>query len=312
MPQKIVVDAGIPREPLLPFLKGHFWDQGQRYNLVSTGGPLRWPLRDGDGVQECKVWDPRGPPGSVRVLTAEEVWACQGRSNEAWQALRAAGASPATILAEGSRATGGQTAAALVLMAAYIADGGARAGAGYDVFDDENVNKLLSWLRRWKRGLTKGRTSDGLVVVIPGPVMFMREMIKGNGIFYTIRGYQKGSSNIRDDAPKSRGISYTTQRYQKGSTNTPDDVSQGDGIGYTIRSYHKGSTNIRNDFFQGDGILYTIQSYQKGSTNIRNDFSQGDGIFYTIQSYQKRSTNIRNDFFQGGGIFYTIQSYQKG
>ncbi|CAE7778356.1 unnamed protein product [Symbiodinium sp. CCMP2592] len=151
-PERVIIDAGIPREPLLPFLKGHFWNEGKRFNLVSTGGPLRWPLRDGSGVQESVVWDPRGPPG-VRVLEPAEVWACQGRTRETWDHLRGEGLEPEEILVEGARATGGHTAAALCLMTAYVMNDGTKAGSVRDLLDDENLNKLLGWLRKWKRGL---------------------------------------------------------------------------------------------------------------------------------------------------------------
>ena len=159
-PERIVVDAGIPREPLLPFLKGHFWQDGQRFNLVSTGGPLRWPLREGEGIQESVVWDARGPPGAVRRLLPEEVWACQGRTVESWKQLRAEDVPAERLLAEGARATGGQTAAALTLLAAYLAGDGVKAGGTRDPQDDENLCKLLSWLRRWKRGLFPRRGDD--------------------------------------------------------------------------------------------------------------------------------------------------------
>ena len=70
-PEKLVMDAGIPREPLLPLLKGHFWMDGVRKCLTNTGGPLRWPLRvPGEArVEDCIVHDPRGPCGKVRRLT---------------------------------------------------------------------------------------------------------------------------------------------------------------------------------------------------------------------------------------------------
>ena len=87
IPERLVIDAGIPRNPLLPALKGHFWRDGVRCNLVSSGGPIRWPLREGEGVQECVVWDSRGPQGAVRRLSKQEIWCCQGRSVAAWRAL---------------------------------------------------------------------------------------------------------------------------------------------------------------------------------------------------------------------------------
>ncbi|OLP75601.1 hypothetical protein AK812_SmicGene44576 [Symbiodinium microadriaticum] len=68
----------------------------------------RWPLRDDEGVRKCLVWDPRG------------------RSAERWAQLTEQGHDLAHILAEGSKATGGQTASALVLMAGYIMGPGDR------------------------------------------------------------------------------------------------------------------------------------------------------------------------------------------
>ena len=159
-PEKIVVDAGIPREPLLPLLKGHYWLRGERFVLMSTGGPLRWPLREDEGILPCFVWDPRGPPGAVRRLSAEEVWSCQGRGRKLWDDLLHQGYDEARLLVEGSKATGGQTASALTLMAGYLVDPGLRAGGCGDAFDDLNLTKLLDWLRKWKRGLFP-RARDG-------------------------------------------------------------------------------------------------------------------------------------------------------
>ena len=152
-PERTVLDAGIPREPLLPMLKGHFWIQGERFNLVSASGPIRWPLREGDGVQASVVHDPRGPAGAVRKLSDAEVWRCEGRTLAAWEALRDEGHHPTAVLIEGGKAAGGQTAQALVLMAGYLlSDHEAKAGS-IDPWDDEGMDKLLRWLRRWKRGL---------------------------------------------------------------------------------------------------------------------------------------------------------------
>ena len=88
-----------------------------------------------------------------RQLAQVEVWLCQGRSAERWAQLTEQGHDLAHILAEGSKATGGQTASALVLMAGYIMGPGSRAGGCGDDFDDLNIAKLLEWLRRSKRGL---------------------------------------------------------------------------------------------------------------------------------------------------------------
>ena len=145
-PERTALDAGIPREPLLPMLKGHFWIQGERFNLVSASGPTRWPLREGDGVQASVVHDPRGPAGAVRKLSDAEVWQCEGRTLAAWEALRGEGHQPTVILIEGGKAAGGQTAHALVLMAGYLLSDREANGS-------IDPDKLLRWLRRWKRGL---------------------------------------------------------------------------------------------------------------------------------------------------------------
>ena len=153
-PDKLVVDAGIPRVPLLPIVKGHFWVEGSRKNLVTTGGPLRWPLIEDESVQTSEVWDPRGPTGMIRQLRPCEVWKCQGRSEEQWSRLVQNGHEPDVILMEGNRATGGHTAEALVLMAGYICNrDDDRAAGGLDDYDDLNMAKLLKWLGQWKRGL---------------------------------------------------------------------------------------------------------------------------------------------------------------
>ena len=125
----------------MPFLKGHFWCDGVRQNIVGLGGPVRCPLRQGDGVQECFVWDPKGrgdpPPDRRRGVAMPRT------TKETWDAL----------VVEGNKATGGHTAKAMVLMAGYmVAHDEARAGGG-DSIEVENITKLLAWLRRWRRGL---------------------------------------------------------------------------------------------------------------------------------------------------------------
>ena len=89
------------------------------------------------------MWDPKGPSGAIRRLTGEEVWLCQGRPKETWDALVAEGVSPNQILVEGNKATGGHTAKAMVLMAGYmVAHDEARAGGG-DSIEVENITKLF-------------------------------------------------------------------------------------------------------------------------------------------------------------------------
>ena len=154
-PEKLVLDNGIPRDPLLPILKGHYWRGGVRHNLVGTSGPILWPLKEAEtvGVQDRVVWDQRGPATKLRLLTAEEVWKCQGRDAE-FQGLIDQGYGVDRILEEGNKATGSHTAMALVLMAGYLSTReGKGAGGGVDGFGDENTTKLLRWLLRWKRGL---------------------------------------------------------------------------------------------------------------------------------------------------------------
>ena len=156
-PTKILTDAGVPRDPLLPVVKGHYWDQVGRHNLYGTGGPLLWPLRKSDShmVEDCIVFDPRGPPGMVRKLEAEEVWWCQGRTSHQLQLLHQQGLDSQKALVEGNKATGGHTAMALVLMAGYVDRNGPdrKAGGGHDPLGEEALTKLLEWLGRWRRGI---------------------------------------------------------------------------------------------------------------------------------------------------------------
>ena len=165
-PEKLVMDAGIPREPLLPLLKGHFWMDGVRKCLANTGGPLRWPLRvPGEArVEDCIVHDPRGPCGKLRRLTPLEVWRCQGRPSEVFHELLRQGRREDDILVDGGRATGGQVASALVVMAGFIVgnvEAETRAGGCGDRLSDEQLTKILSWLHRWRRGLLpRGHPSD--------------------------------------------------------------------------------------------------------------------------------------------------------
>ena len=164
-PCKVLTDAGVPRDPLLPVVKGHYWDQHGRHNLYGTSGPLLWPLRNvnGESVEESVVFDPRGPPGTVRVLDSLEVWLCQGRTEEHFRQLQIRGLDAGKVLVEGNKATGGHTASALVIMAGYVdrSGGPRRSGGGYDSLGEEALTKLLEWLGRWKRGLFPRAPPDG-------------------------------------------------------------------------------------------------------------------------------------------------------
>ena len=166
-PWRMSVEAGIPRQPLLPQVVGHVWRiaDGVRENLHGMGGPLRWPLKAASGAREVLwIYDRTGPAGHVRRVTAEEVWRCQGRSRAEWHERMARGAKEEGLLEEGCRGPGVMTATTLVVLGATLANGqlrqqqGEKAGACYDDEGAEAMVKLLLWLRRWRGGDFGGRS----------------------------------------------------------------------------------------------------------------------------------------------------------
>ena len=159
-PWKVSIEAGIPRQLLLPQVVGHVWREAEkdRENLHGMGGPLRWPLRAADGARETLwVHDRSGPAGYVRQITAEEVWRCQGRTKERWGELRASGVSEEGLLEDGCRSPGFMTATTLVLLGVVVASEqlkarrNEKAGACRDEEGAEVMVKLLVWPRRWKK-----------------------------------------------------------------------------------------------------------------------------------------------------------------
>ena len=158
-PAKLEVNPGAPRNPLLPLVVGHWWDEdGQRHNLHGLNGPGRWPLQGDRGEYEVLyAMDRKGKPGCIRRLSPVEVWRAQGRCDNAWAALRQEGLSEVEIYREGNRATGMQVAASLLVLAGAVVDfqtvvNEVKAGALAYEPKDQSMTKLLAWLRRWKRG----------------------------------------------------------------------------------------------------------------------------------------------------------------
>lgn len=162
-PMKLEVTAGAPRNPLLPHIAAHFWEEPEvRRTAHGMTGPGKWPLRSKEGAdyEELVLYDRCGPPGAIRALTYEEVWVCQGRSKEEWcAALRRTRRSEKELFEEGCKATGIHTAQTLLTLAGLVLgvtqeekSEETRAGAVRDGPQDESLARLLLWLRKWKRG----------------------------------------------------------------------------------------------------------------------------------------------------------------
>ena len=174
VPMKLEVTAGAPRDPLLPHVAAHYWEEpDRRRNAHGLTGPGKWPLRSKDEAEyeELVLYDRCGPPGAVRRLSGEEVWLCQGRTHEEWNEMLAKkGWSEKRLYEEGCRATGIQTAQSLLTTASLVmevvrdAEESKRAGAIRDGPQDESLARLLLWLRRWKRGEfgREGRRAGGV------------------------------------------------------------------------------------------------------------------------------------------------------
>ena len=162
-PMKLEVTAGAPRNPLLPHIAAHYWNDGEERRIAhGLTGPGKWPLRSKEGAdyEELVLYDRCGPPGAVRRLSYEEIWQCQGRSKQEWcEMLRSTGLDEKDLFEQGCRATGLHTAQTLLTMAGLVmgmvredVEKVAKAGAVRDGSQDESLARLLLWLRRWKKG----------------------------------------------------------------------------------------------------------------------------------------------------------------
>eukprot|EP00435_Cladocopium_sp_Y103_P010990 s1238_g2.t2 len=164
-PARLQLESGIPRDRMLPCPIGHYAraEDGERETCHSTDGPCLWPkLKEGaKEVEPVYVFDRRGPPGHLRQLTNEEIWKLQGRVVTDLKAEECV----ATVVKEGCRATGIQTASSLLLWAGHLVEGvieeeAGRAGMCSDVEGPDSLAQILVWLRRWKRG-DYGRRAGG-------------------------------------------------------------------------------------------------------------------------------------------------------
>ena len=159
-PERLEVKGGIPREPMLPQAVGHCWWGGdeERKMVYGMGGPGRWPLAEDAGkLEEMWVYDRTGPPGCLRKVSENEIWRLQGRTEqELREAERSYGLSKASLVFEGTRATGVHTAANLLAVVGYIVvcmqAQSRRAGMGVDIEGAKAMSQILLWLRRWRRG----------------------------------------------------------------------------------------------------------------------------------------------------------------
>eukprot|EP00435_Cladocopium_sp_Y103_P056630 s604_g19.t1 len=159
-PHKLEIHGPVPRDPMLPRPVGHVWigPDSEREMVYNIAGPIRWPLMK-PGTQEMEevvVYDRRGPPNALRKLKPEELWKLQGRSVEEWRASSLKDLDPGTRIVEGTRATGGATAANLLAVAGYVmltmANQETKAGMCRDEEGAIALAQLLLWLRKWRRG----------------------------------------------------------------------------------------------------------------------------------------------------------------
>lgn len=159
-PTKFELTFGAPREPLLPHVVGHAWDeQGTRRNVHGLTGPGRWPLQTDGGVhyEKLEVYDRGAPAGALRPLAYEEIWMAQGRTMDEWRTtVERCDGDRRRAYDEGCRATGLHSAESLLTMVAALAVDDGRhqrqAGAVRDGEEDQSLVKLLLWLKKWKHG----------------------------------------------------------------------------------------------------------------------------------------------------------------
>lgn len=159
-PETLILESGIPREHMLPNPVGHFYweDGGERHTCHGVGGPALWPKwsEETKSFADTYVHDRRGPPGPLRKLQKDEVWALQGRHLNDFKVL-ADKYGVDRMIDDGCRATGGQTAANLLagagaLISKAIEQEVGKAGASPDQVGAEALAQILLWLRRWRRG----------------------------------------------------------------------------------------------------------------------------------------------------------------
>ena len=157
-PQRLQMEPGIPRVPMLPHPVGHRWEGEERYVVHSMDGPLRWPLveeKENQNLEALLVYDRRGPPGHLRQIQDHEIWVLQGRS---MADQKRHGVPFAEGVKEGTKATGVHTASNLLVGAGNIVKDyieqkeTGKAGMGRDVQGGEALAQMLMWLRKWKRG----------------------------------------------------------------------------------------------------------------------------------------------------------------
>ena len=166
-PWKLVVETGIPREPMLPHVVGHCWwtEESERENVHGLGGPGRWPRVKNGKTDILWVLDRKGPSGCLRALSFEEVWLAQGRRRQDRLDLLNEGFEEAYVYNQGNLATGGHTAMSiLTAIGSFVAEemDGGKAGACSDRDGEEALAKLLIWLRKWKQGdLDRSRRKAG-------------------------------------------------------------------------------------------------------------------------------------------------------
>ena len=149
--------VGQGNHAMLPFVGAHVWFESsqERVTAYRLCGPGRWPLtKDKKSVEEIYVVDKAAPTGTVRKMSAEELWRAQGRSQREWETL-CHGLDRAQALREGCHATGRRTALGLLSVAAEMAAKDipeCKSGMCVDVEDYESLGRMLLWLRRWRRG----------------------------------------------------------------------------------------------------------------------------------------------------------------
>ena len=157
-PERLEIEGGAPREPLLAQVVGHYWDKDddERRNAYGLGGPVRWPLYDPgkDSLEKLMVFDRKGPPGCLRRISGWDLWRLQGHNVGGAQNMSEEQGDFWAL--EGTRATGVHTANSLLTVGGYLlhqlGDQERKAGMAEDREGAEAMASILVWLRRWKRG----------------------------------------------------------------------------------------------------------------------------------------------------------------
>ena len=147
-------------DPMMPRGIGHIKLDGVKHLIYSADGPIgtvRWPAEGPGGSGGALLHIPGGTGGRIRALTAEEVWAVQGGTPNAWAERISSGETADTLLKDAARSLPIETARAVLgAVAEATQQGSGRAGGCHDPAEEAAWETTRRWLRAWASGTLSG------------------------------------------------------------------------------------------------------------------------------------------------------------